>query len=136
MTGKRRRRPGDVHQKVGGRIASIGVENEVKLHAALLRTMATSSPPSGFVTRSKLLRPRTRRWHPDEMVVPIARKRTYLWRGVGHDGEILDISAHYDRMIAWRQQSARCQLERWRFRRRRHDDESQEVREEDPGGRT
>ena len=35
-----------------------------------------------------------------EMVVPIARKRTYLWRGVGHDGEILDISAHYDSLIA------------------------------------
>ena len=37
---------------------------------------------------------RTRRWHLDEMVVPIARKRMYLSRAVDHEGEILDISAH------------------------------------------
>jgi len=30
------------------------------------------------------------------MVVPIARKRMYLSRAVDHEGEILDISAHYD----------------------------------------
>src|SRR6202521_975131 len=31
------------------------------------------------------------RWHLDEMVVRIARKRMYLWRAVDHEGEILDI---------------------------------------------
>ena len=41
-------------------------------------------------TRSKLLRQSTRQWHLDEMVVPIARKRMYLWRAVDHEGEILD----------------------------------------------
>ena len=34
------------------------------------------------------------------MVVPIARKRMYLWRAVDHEGEILDMSAHYDSLIA------------------------------------
>jgi hypothetical protein len=34
------------------------------------------------------------------MVVPIARKRMYLSRAVDHEGEILDISAHYDSLIA------------------------------------
>jgi hypothetical protein len=34
------------------------------------------------------------------MVVPIARKRMYLWRAVDHEGKILDISAHYDSLIA------------------------------------
>ena len=41
-----------------------------------------------------------RRWHLDEMVVPIARKRMYLSRAVDHEGEILDISAHYHSLIA------------------------------------
>jgi len=31
------------------------------------------------------------RWHLDEMVVRIAGKRTYLWRAVDHDGEVLDM---------------------------------------------
>jgi putative transposase len=31
------------------------------------------------------------RWHLDEMVVRIARKRMYLWRAVDHEGEILDM---------------------------------------------
>src|SRR6195256_2848789 len=31
------------------------------------------------------------RWHLDEMVVPIAGKRMYLWRAVDHEGEVLDI---------------------------------------------
>src|SRR5258708_14509761 len=31
------------------------------------------------------------RWHLDEMVVRIARKRMYLWRAVDHESEILDI---------------------------------------------
>jgi hypothetical protein len=31
---------------------------------------------------------------------PITRKRLYLSRAVDHEGEILDISAHYDSLIA------------------------------------
>jgi putative transposase len=31
------------------------------------------------------------RWHLDEMVVRIGGERTYLWRAVDHEGEILDI---------------------------------------------
>jgi DDE domain len=38
--------------------------------------------------------------HLDEMVVPIARKRMYLWRAVDDEGKILDISARYDSLIA------------------------------------
>jgi transposase-like protein len=34
------------------------------------------------------------------MVVPITRKRMYLSRAVDHEGEILDISAHHDSLIA------------------------------------
>jgi hypothetical protein len=34
------------------------------------------------------------------MVVPIARKRMYPRRAVDHEGKILDISAHYDSLIA------------------------------------
>src|SRR5258707_15013953 len=30
-------------------------------------------------------------WHLDEMVVRIAGKRMYLWRGVDHEGEVLDM---------------------------------------------
>src|SRR6516162_6862284 len=30
-------------------------------------------------------------WHLDEMVVRIAGKRTYLWRAVVHEGEVLDM---------------------------------------------
>jgi DDE domain len=51
-------------------------------------------------SRPKPLSQRTRRWHLDEMVVPIARKRMYLSRAVDHEGEILDISAHYHSLIA------------------------------------
>jgi transposase-like protein len=37
-------------------------------------------------------RPRpSARWHLDEMVVPIAGKRMYLWRAVDHEGEVLDM---------------------------------------------
>ena len=35
-----------------------------------------------------------------EMVVPIARKRMHRSRAVDHEGEILDISAHYHSLIA------------------------------------
>src|SRR6202043_4201076 len=31
------------------------------------------------------------RWHLDEMVVRIAGKRTYLWRAVDDEGEVLDM---------------------------------------------
>src|SRR5258705_8115462 len=34
------------------------------------------------------------RWHLDEMVVRIARKRMYLWRAVDHAGAIRDILVH------------------------------------------
>jgi DDE domain len=57
-------------------------------------------PKVGIQPARKLLRQRTRRWHLDEMVVPIARKRMYLSRAVDHEGEILDISAHYDSLFA------------------------------------
>src|SRR5262249_38316356 len=30
-------------------------------------------------------------WHLDEMVVRVAGKRTYLWRAVDHEGEVLDM---------------------------------------------
>jgi transposase-like protein len=30
------------------------------------------------------------RWHLDEMVVPIAGQRMYLWRAVDHEGEVLE----------------------------------------------
>jgi hypothetical protein len=71
---------------------------------SLLRTSLSGRIPSenrrSESSRSKLLRRRTRRWHLDEMVVPIARKRMYLSRAVDHEGEILYISAHYDSLIA------------------------------------
>jgi putative transposase len=38
------------------------------------------------------VRPRpSDRWHLDEMIVRIARKRMYLWRAVDHEGEILEV---------------------------------------------
>jgi hypothetical protein len=40
------------------------------------------------------------RWHLDEIVVAFVRKRMHLWRAIDHEGEILDISAHYDSLIA------------------------------------
>ena len=33
----------------------------------------------------------TGRWHLDEMVVPIAGQRMYLWRAVDDEGEVLDM---------------------------------------------
>ena len=79
------------------------------------------------------------RWHLDEMVVRIARKRMYLWRAVDHEGEILDISAHNDSLIAMpgnNQQGANQSASAGGSGEGGNDDESQEVREEDPGGRT
>ena len=35
--------------------------------------------------------PPTGRWHLDEMVVKIARRRMYLWRAVDDEGEVLDV---------------------------------------------
>ena len=46
----------------------------------------------GFARRLRRSRPRpSDRWHLDEMVVPIAGKRMYLWRAVDHEGEVLDM---------------------------------------------
>jgi transposase-like protein len=42
--------------------------------------------------RLRQRRPRpSDRWHLNEMVVRIAGKRTYLWRAVDHEGEVLDV---------------------------------------------
>jgi putative transposase len=40
--------------------------------------------------RRRCVRP-SDRWHLDEMVVRIAGRRMYLWRAVGHEGEVLDM---------------------------------------------
>ena len=48
----------------------------------------------GPVIARRLRRQRPRpsdRWHLDEMVVRIAGERTYLWRAVDHEGEVLDM---------------------------------------------
>ena len=73
------------------------------------------------------------------MVVPIARKRLYLSRAVDHEGEILDIAAHNDSLIAMpgnNQQGATKAHLAGGLGEGDDDDESQEIREEDPGGRT
>jgi transposase-like protein len=45
-----------------------------------------------IVRRLRQRRPRpSDRWHLNEMVVRIAGKRMYLWRGVDHEGEVLDM---------------------------------------------
>jgi putative transposase len=42
--------------------------------------------------RLRQRRPRpSDRWHLDEMVIPIAGRRMYLWRAVDQEGEILDM---------------------------------------------
>jgi putative transposase len=42
--------------------------------------------------RLRQRRPRpSDRWHLDELVVRIAGKRTYLWRAVDDEGEVLDM---------------------------------------------
>src|ERR1700751_2061896 len=42
--------------------------------------------------RLRRCRPRpSNRWHLDEMVVRIAGRQMYLWRGVDHEGEVLDM---------------------------------------------
>src|SRR5947209_12369109 len=54
----------------------------------------------------RLRQPRPRpsdRWHLDEMVVRIAGKRTYLWRAVDDEGEVLD-------MLVQRQRDGRAAL--------------------------
>src|SRR5213075_1333506 len=46
----------------------------------------------GFARRLRRCRPRpSARLHLDEMVVRIAGKRMYLWRGVDHEGEVLEM---------------------------------------------
>src|SRR5215211_3121548 len=45
-----------------------------------------------FARNLRRLRPRPAgRWHLDEMVVSIQGKRTYLWRAVDSEGEVLDL---------------------------------------------
>ena len=45
-----------------------------------------------FTCNLRRSRPKqTGRWHLDEMVVKIGRKRMYLWRPVDDEGEVLDI---------------------------------------------
>jgi transposase-like protein len=54
--------------------------------------------------RLRQRRPRpSDRWHLDEMVVRIAGKRTYLWRAVDDEGEVLD-------MLVQRRRDARAAL--------------------------
>src|SRR3979411_2928088 len=46
----------------------------------------------GIARNLRRCRPRpSDRWNLDEMVVRIAGKRMYLWRGVDHEGEVLDM---------------------------------------------
>jgi len=72
------------------------------------------------------------------MVVRIARKRMYLWRAVDHEDEILDISAHYDSLIAVPATISKVNqsASAGGLGEGGNEDESQEVSEEDPGGRT
>jgi len=73
------------------------------------------------------------------MVVPIARKRMYLSRAVDHEGEILDISAPYHSLIAVpanNQQGDNQGESAGGLGEGGNEDESQEVREKDPGRRT
>jgi|SRR5262249_47115553 len=102
--------------KLAGPRVERGVYANLTFGAAFHRRTEGRNP-----SRSKPLRQRTRRWHLDEMVVPIARKRMYLSRAVDHEDEILDISAHYHSLIVVPEQSARCQPRHIcrRFRRRR-----------------
>jgi hypothetical protein len=63
----------------------------------------------------------------------------YLWRAVDHEGDILDISAHNDSLIAMpgnNQQGANQSASAGGLGEGNDDDESQEIREEDPGGGT
>ena len=46
---------------------------------------------SGRVTLPGIRRRSFTRWHLDEMVLRIAGERMYLWRAVGHEGEVLDM---------------------------------------------
>ena len=72
------------------------------------------------------------------MVVRIACKRMYLWRAVDHEDEILDISAHYDSLIAVPATISKVNqsASAGGLGEGGNEDESQEVSEEDPGGRT
>src|SRR5438046_955897 len=58
--------------------------------------------------RLRQRRPRpSDRWHLDEMVVRIGRRRMYLWRAVDHEGEVLD-------MLVQRRRDSRAALRRMR----------------------
>jgi transposase-like protein len=68
--------------------------------------MSRSCWPSGPAIARRLRQRRPRpsdRWHLDEMVVPIAGERMYLWRAVDHEGEVLD-------MLAQRRRDTRAAL--------------------------
>src|SRR3979490_1595710 len=59
----------------------------------------------GIARKLRRCRPRpSDRWHLDEMVVPIAGKRMYLWRAVDHEGEVLDmlVQRRRDKLAALR----------------------------------
>src|SRR5215218_4765568 len=45
----------------------------------------------GIARNLRRCRPRSDRWHLDELVVRIAGRRMYLWRAVDHEGEVLDM---------------------------------------------
>ena len=78
--------------------------NSASSSGSLLRTSLSGRIPSenrrSESSPLEATAQRTRRWHLDEMVVPIARKRMYLSHAVDHEGEILDISAHDNSLIA------------------------------------
>src|SRR5919204_2754741 len=53
------------------------------------------------------------RWHLDEIVVRIADERTYLWRAVDHEGEVLD-------MLVQRRRDSRAALRLMRKLLKKH----------------
>src|SRR6516165_8457690 len=95
--------------------------------------------PCPYPSRSKLLRQRTRRWHPDEMVVPIAQQadvsvacRRSRRRDPRHFGAL----PQPDCGPGSNQQGANQGASAGGLGEGGNEDESQEFREEDPGGRT
>ena len=57
----------------------------------------------GIARKLRRCRPRpSDRWYLDEMVVPIAGKRMYLWRAVDHEGEVLDMLVQRRKLAALR----------------------------------
>jgi transposase-like protein len=54
-------------------------------------------------------------WHLDQMVVPIARRRTYMWRAVDSEGEVLDVLVQPRRDKTAALKLLRKRLKRQRF---------------------